>query len=126
MEKYHLHPKSLIVLGVYQSMTQPSLVSRHLHIPMPTLSNIHRELEKNGLLTKQIDVEDRRRHIMKLTPLGSEAVNTCLTEINKFYDSKKSEITPADTEAGTKTLIVLNQCFSETYLKKQSSKKVLL
>jgi len=93
MADNHLHSKSLVVLGAYQHLKHPSEVSKHLHIPMPTLSNIHRELERNGYLTKKVDGIDRRRHIIQVTEKGQKVFDLCTFTICKAFDEKQTTLT---------------------------------
>ncbi len=104
MAQHHLHSKSLMVLGAYQNMTQPTEVSRYLRVPMPTLSNIHRELERYGYLAKKHDPIDRRRQIVSITQKGQNVYSLCINEINMAFESKRKELTNEDVLLAISTL----------------------
>lgn len=73
MSDLRVHPKSLMVLQMAQKLKFPNEIARALSIPMPTLSNILRELERSRYIEREVDLEDRRRVVIRVTEEGRSA-----------------------------------------------------
>jgi DNA-binding MarR family transcriptional regulator len=74
LEPLGLRPRHLVALTVlrdHPGSTQQGL-SGMLQIDRTNLVGLLNELEDGGLIHRRRSVEDRRRHIVDLTPLGSE------------------------------------------------------
>jgi DNA-binding MarR family transcriptional regulator len=74
LEPLGLRPRHLVALTVlrdHAGSTQQGL-SGMLQIDRTNLVGLLNELEADGLIHRRRSVEDRRRHIVDLTPLGSE------------------------------------------------------
>lgn len=50
----------------------PSLLSDHLAVARNTVSTLIGGLERQGYITRELDVEDKRRFVIRLTPKGYE------------------------------------------------------
>ena len=63
---------------IYQQKKQvlPSEICQYMHISSARVAATLNSLEKKGLITRQIDKNDRRRILVKLTPQGKEAAQS--------------------------------------------------
>jgi DNA-binding MarR family transcriptional regulator len=71
-----MRPRHLLTLTVLRDLggsTQQAL-ARVLTIDRTNLVGLLNELEAEGLIERRRSSEDRRRHIVELTPAGSEAL----------------------------------------------------
>lgn len=50
----------------------PTMLSRYSNVSRNTISALLRGLEEQGLVTREVDADDRRRFHIRLTPLGRE------------------------------------------------------
>lgn len=69
-----LRPRHLVALTVLRDQgcpTQQALAAA-LHTDRTNLIGLLNKLESDGLIVRRRSVEDRRRHIVELTPLGAE------------------------------------------------------
>src|SRR5712691_4633596 len=55
----------------------PSELSDHLAVTRNTVSTLLGGLERQGYITRELDPEDKRRFVIRLTPTGSEIVQRC-------------------------------------------------
>ncbi len=59
-----------VLRAIERGCTSASSISHDLNIPPSSLSRIFDRLEQRGLITRQIDQEDRRRILVAFTPAG--------------------------------------------------------
>ena len=55
----------------------PSKLSWHLAVTRNTVSTLLAGLERQGYITRELDAEDKRRFVIRVTPAGSEAAQKC-------------------------------------------------
>ena len=55
----------------------PSTLSEHLSVTRNTVSTLLGGLERQGYVTRELDPEDKRRFVIRLTPAGLDAVEKC-------------------------------------------------
>ena len=55
----------------------PSELSNHLAVTRNTVSTLLGGLERQGYITRELDPEDKRRFVIRLTPVGRDAVERC-------------------------------------------------
>ncbi len=55
----------------------PSELSGHLAVTRNTVSTLLAGLERQGYITRELDPEDKRRFVIRLTSTGSEAAQKC-------------------------------------------------
>src|SRR5712692_11260986 len=60
-----------------QEGLNPSELSGHLAVTRNTVSTLLAGLERQGYITRELDAEDKRRFVIRLTPTGSEVVQRC-------------------------------------------------
>lgn len=70
---YDVHPGYLSILNILwdsKDLTQQEL-NKFLDIEQATLSNSLKRMERDGLITRSPASNDKRRHLIKLTPKGT-------------------------------------------------------
>ncbi len=60
-----------------QEGLNPSELSGHLAVTRNTVSTLLAGLERQGYITRELDAEDKRRFVIRVTPAGSEAAQKC-------------------------------------------------
>lgn len=85
----------LIYLSEKEGISQEDMAS-HYHIDKGTVARALKKLEKNGLILRKIDPEDRRKYVLYLTEKGREVVPKVLEidaewEKTMYYDFNDSE-----------------------------------
>ena len=60
-----------------QEGLNPSELSGHLAVTRNTVSTLLAGLERQGYITRELDAEDKRRFVIRVTPSGSEAAQKC-------------------------------------------------
>jgi DNA-binding MarR family transcriptional regulator len=79
------HAGVLMELRNFGPMSQQSLGER-LNIDPSNLVSFLNALEGEGLLVRRRDPADRRRHIVEITPEGSERIPVCDGPLNQLED----------------------------------------
>jgi DNA-binding MarR family transcriptional regulator len=79
------HAAVLMELRNFGPMSQQSLGER-LHIDPSNLVSFLNALEGEGLLVRRRDTADRRRHIVEITPEGSERIPVCDQPLDALED----------------------------------------
>jgi len=82
LQNLGLNPKSLAVLAVTPFVPHPHDIAQSLGTPFPTISNILRELEKLGYVSRSLAPTDRRRTIVIRTPTGDHAHDEAVALVN--------------------------------------------
>lgn len=113
LEPLGLRPRHLVALTVLRDhggSTQQSL-SGVLQIDRTNLVGLLNELESDGLVERRRSAEDRRRHIVELTPLGSRR----LSEAELALAAAEAEALPGLDDDQRETLYRLLQQASNGY-----------
>jgi len=73
----------------------PSELSDHLAVTRNTISTLLSGLERQSYIRRELDAEDKRRFVIRLTPAGSEIVQRCSTplfsHLQKLFSSINRE-----------------------------------
>ena len=109
-----LRPRHLVALTVLREQagsTQQSL-SEVLQIDRTNLVGLLNELEGEGLIERRRSSQDRRRHTVHLTPLGSKR----LAAAESALDAAENEVLASLDEAQRESLFLLLQQANEEYV----------
>jgi MarR family transcriptional regulator, temperature-dependent positive regulator of motility len=113
----------LMVLSREEGITQDDLAS-HFHIDKGTVARALRKMEDNNYLFREIDPENRRRHLIYLTEKGKNAVPQ-IVDIDKKWEnamcSKFSE-EEYDHVFGILKIMALN-CLEKVEMRKNNEFK---
>lgn len=97
-ESHGLIPKAFFLLVQVERYPYPADLAWCLLLPPPTVSQLIRQLEEAGYLTREIDAADKRRVRLKLTEAGRDvraAVQECL---NCSLQRRIDRLSPAQLE----------------------------
>jgi DNA-binding MarR family transcriptional regulator len=100
-DAYGLKPRQvelLLVLARQRSTTQQQLVAA-LGVDPSVLVGLLNDLEAKGLVERVRDTEDRRRHIVVLSPAGLKHLDGVLRDVEVAESSVFATLTPADQRA---------------------------
>jgi DNA-binding MarR family transcriptional regulator len=81
----------LMVLSHEEGISQDDLAS-HFHIDKGVVARALRKLEDNNYLFREIDPENRRKHLIYLTSKGRETVPRIKNIDKEWEDSMRSKI----------------------------------
>ncbi|MDI6724992.1 MAG: MarR family winged helix-turn-helix transcriptional regulator [Methanobacterium sp.] len=85
----------LMVLSREEGISQDDLAS-HFHIDKGTVARALRKLEDNKYLFREIDPENRRRHLIYLTSKGKSTVPKIVDIDKEWGDSMRSNISEGE------------------------------
>ncbi len=78
-----LNPKSMAVLGIVEVVPHPQEIANSLGSPLPTVSNILKDLEKLGYVSRELAPGDRRRTVVRRTEKGEDAHRRAVAAIDE-------------------------------------------
>ncbi len=84
-------------------------VRNSLYMTKPAISQIYSSLEKKGYMTREIDMNDRRKILVKLTPDGHEI----LKKTKEYTEQVLNEIISRLGEDDTRQMIELFDRFAD-------------
>lgn len=83
-----------------------SEIQNELHITKSAISQAINSLEKKGYIEREVDISDRRRIIVKLTPTGEEVFQEAQSFVDEILDEAISRL---GTENTKRLTTLLNQ-----------------
>src|ERR1700730_10828726 len=99
-----LETKELFVLAEVDEHPYPAEVAATLCMPKPTVTVNLKRLEAAGLLRREIDTADLRRHRLVLTPDGRKAMTRGLALLSGAYGTRLGRLSAAQ-QATLRTLL---------------------
>jgi MarR family transcriptional regulator, temperature-dependent positive regulator of motility len=110
---YRLADETLLGMGLKEYMTLTMLgdgvpqqsLAESLHMDENNLVLLLNSLEGAGLISRRRDPDDRRRHIVELTPRGRKALERAGRGMSSLEDRLLGALSPAD-RAALKRLVV--------------------
>jgi len=100
-EQLGMKLKEFQVLGYlseHPGTTQQELGEAMLHDPNMVVLLLN-ELETRGYSIRRRDTEDRRRHVVEITPAGSEALDRAGSALTKIEDNVFGELNPEERQS---------------------------
>jgi len=88
----------LLYIARHHGMALPSEISHEVGISTARVAVALNNMEKKELLTREIDIQDRRRIIVKLTDKGKEVVKTKQAELKKSMSMLLSTLSEDDAK----------------------------
>ncbi len=99
MAKLGLETKELFVLAEVDESPHPAELASVLCMPKPTVTVYVKHLEAAGLLRREIDPGDLRRHRLLLTPEGRKTLARGLALLSGAFGARLARLTgPQQTE----------------------------
>jgi DNA-binding MarR family transcriptional regulator len=90
-----LETKELFVLAEVDEHPYPAELAATLCMPKPTVTVNLKRLEAAGLLRREIDAADLRRHRLVLTPDGRKAMSRGLALLSEAFGARLDRLTAA-------------------------------
>jgi DNA-binding MarR family transcriptional regulator len=90
-----LEVKELFLLAELDAHPYPAGLAEALLIPKPSVTMYAKRLEAAGLVKREIDVADLRRHRLSLTPDGRKAMTKGLALLAHTFGARMSRLTAA-------------------------------
>lgn len=102
-----LEAKEFFVLAEVAASPYPAELAAKLVIPKASVSVYVRSLVTKGLLRREIDEADLRRHRLTLTAEGESVRDRALAALAAEFDRRLSRVTPRDRDALRRILLTL-------------------
>jgi DNA-binding MarR family transcriptional regulator len=83
-----LEPKELFLLGAVDEHPYPAELATELCIPKPTVSVTVKRLQAAGMLRREIDPKDLRRHRLTLTAAGRKAMSRGMELLSQAFGAR--------------------------------------
>lgn len=99
-----LETKELFILAEIDEHPYPAELAATLCMPKPTVTVNLKRLEAAGLLRREIDTTDLRRHRLLLTPDGRKAMSRGLTLLSDAFGARLGRLSAAQ-QASLRTLL---------------------
>src|SRR5882762_10434418 len=96
--------KELFVLAEIDDHPYPAELATSLCMPKPTITANLKRLEAAGMVRREIDSTDLRRHRLQLTPAGRKVVAHGLALLSDAFGARLSRLTAAQ-QAELRTLL---------------------
>jgi len=93
--KLGLETKELFVLAEIEAHPHPAELAALLSMPKPSITVYVKRLEAAGLLRREIDAEDLRRHRLILTPAGRKTMARGLALLSDAFASRLGRLSTA-------------------------------
>jgi DNA-binding MarR family transcriptional regulator len=110
-EGFEAHQYSLLaVLGEGRRQTQAA-VAEMLGLDPSRLVALLDSLEERGLVARERDTQDRRRHVVSITPAGRRQLQRLRVVAKKLEDELLAPLTPQDRVAFHELLVQLTNAY---------------
>lgn len=90
-----LDSKELFVLAGIDDLPYPADLADSLCMPRPTVTTNLKRLEAAGLVRREIDPADLRRHRLHVTDAGREAASAGMAILTEAFGARLERLTPA-------------------------------
>jgi DNA-binding MarR family transcriptional regulator len=91
-----LEIKELFVLGAIDEHPHPAQLAERLCMPKPSVTVYLKRLESSGLVRREIDPADLRRHRLSVTPAGRKRMTQGLALLSRAFEARLSRLSAAD------------------------------
>jgi len=91
--------KQMVFLAVLDKQSTPRQLREMFAAPASTISNHINELEKKGLVVRDIHPTDRRQYILRKTPAGQEALTVGINAVNAKLAERSKTLSDEEREA---------------------------
>ena len=91
-----LEMKELFLLAELDANPHPAALAKALLIPKPTVTVYVKRLESAGLVKREIDGSDLRRHKLTMTPEGRKTMTRGLALLAEAFGRRVGRLSPAE------------------------------
>jgi DNA-binding MarR family transcriptional regulator len=103
-----LTPKMLSVLGILEYLHRPTQIAESIGSPLPTISNLLKELEVAGYVSRTHLASDRRQVSYHRTDLGDQMMWRGIGAVNRGADARMSRLSEPERAMLVQLLDKLN------------------
>jgi DNA-binding MarR family transcriptional regulator len=104
MRELGIEVKELFLLAELDAHPHPAALAEALLIPKPSVTVYVKRLEAAGLVRREIDGTDLRRHKLSLTPEGRKAMSSGLALLAEAFGQRLARLSAAQ-QAELKSLL---------------------
>jgi DNA-binding MarR family transcriptional regulator len=90
--------KELFVLAALEEHPYPAELAATLSMPKPTVTVYVKRLEAAGLVSREIDAADMRRHRLRLTPAGRKVMHQGTKLLSDAFGERLGRLSTAQQE----------------------------
>ena len=94
-----LEMKELFVLAEVDEFPHPAALASRLCMPKPTITFYSKRLEAAGLVKREIDPSDLRRHRLVVTPAGRKVLGRGMAALSEAYGARLKRLSSAEQSA---------------------------
>jgi DNA-binding MarR family transcriptional regulator len=98
LESLSLTAKSISILGILEFIHNPSEIAKSISAPLPTVSNLLKDLELSGLVSRTASIKDRRKVAYARTEQGDQALKRGIEVINQKSSSVLGALDEAELQ----------------------------
>jgi len=91
-----LEVKELFVLAEIDEHPHPAKLAARLSMPKPTVTVNLKRLEAAGLVRREIDAADLRRHRLMVTPAGRKLMTRGLALLSEAFGARLARLSAAE------------------------------
>ncbi|ADH64655.1 transcriptional regulator, MarR family [Allomeiothermus silvanus DSM 9946] len=113
LERLGLAPNDPWLLASIEHHHHPTEVVRLTQMPAPTVSQMLKRLEAEGLLVRSLDPSDLRRYHFELTARGYEVLKESRTLLMSAMERRLERLTPEQRRQFVELLDILAQSEGE-------------
>lgn len=107
LERLGLTPNDPWLLAGIERYRYPTEVVRLTQMPAPTVSQMLKRLEAEGLLVRSLDPSDLRRYRFELTPRGQEVLEQSRAHLAAAMERRLERLSPPQRQQFAQLLEVL-------------------
>jgi len=108
IEALGLEVKELFVLADIDDHPHPAALADALCIPKPSMTVYLKHLEKLGLVKREIDPNDLRRHRLTVTAAGRKVLAKGLPMMAEAFGERHDKLTPAQQAELAKLIALMS------------------
>ena len=101
--------KQMVFLAILDKQNTPRQLREVFAAPASTISNHINDLEKKGMVVRDIHPVDRRQYVLRRTPAGESALAVGIQEVNRVLAAKSQSLAPDELAAFAKVQEVLTR-----------------
>ncbi|ATB40897.1 transcriptional regulator [Cystobacter fuscus] len=90
--------KELFVLAALEEHPYPAELAATLSMPKPTVTVYVKRLEAAGLVSREIDAADMRRHRLRLTPAGRKVMQQGMKLLSDAFGERLGRLSASQQE----------------------------
>jgi DNA-binding MarR family transcriptional regulator len=91
-----VEPKELFLLGALDEHPHPAQLATELCIPKPTVSVTVKRLQAAGMLRREIDPDDLRRHRLTLTTRGRKTMTRGMELLSQAFGARLARLSATE------------------------------